>query len=416
MRTIWALSMAAMVIALPQVVSAQATGDFRLPPASTPTPRIQGPTDSDNPVLRPTTPVRNATPTPAPSAMASSPAPAPSRAAPSLSVTRSSAGKTSPTPAPRTTRPVAPDPLPSATASPSETPSATPSTTSSHSSPALPPASPSAVAESAVANAPLPQSTSQTFPLSWPWYLGLGLAILALGAWWLHGRPARIAEDDWNETDWLAADEKPAKAASEPEAEFAKTAEPQPIPSASHVPAASAPELAPIESPVRPSFGREVLALSLDPVRMSATLTSTTLSYRLTVTNKGSRATGLIAVAGSMISAHASLPAEVQLATDGQPLELLHEIASLAPGEATVVNGELRLPLPEITPIKSGESLLFIPLVRFRAETSDTSVITAFALGETSVAASGGLLPLRIDMGPRIWNSVSRRQIELAAA
>ncbi len=149
---------------------------------------------------------------------------------------------------------------------------------------------------------------------------------------------------------------------------------------------------------------------------MSATLTSTSLSYRLTVTNKGSQAMGPVAIAGSMVSAHASLPAEVQLGTDGQLLEVLHEITSLAPGESAVVTGDLRLPLPEITPIKSGESLLFIPLARFRAETAETSAMAAFAIGETSTGATGGLLPLRIDMGPRIWNNVSRRQIELAAA
>ncbi len=149
---------------------------------------------------------------------------------------------------------------------------------------------------------------------------------------------------------------------------------------------------------------------------MSATLTSTSLSYRLTVTNKGSQVLGPVVIAGSMVSAHASLPTEAQLATDGQLLEVLHEIATLAPGESAVVAGDLRLPLPEITPIKSGESLLFVPLARFRAEAAETSAIAAFAIGETSAASTGGLLPLRIDMGPRIWNNISRRQIEMAVA
>lgn len=244
-------------------------------------------------------------------------------------------------------------------------------------------------------------------PLSWPWLLAISAALLALAGWWLHGRPAKLADDDWSDADWLKPEEGPTVA----------EAVPPPATKAEASPSLSAPvPLPPVETPVRPAFGREILVLSLEPVRMSATLTATSLSYRLSVANKGAQELGPVIIAGSMVSAHASLPAEVQLGTDGQLLELLHEIASLAPGETATVTGQLRLPLPDITPIKSGESLLFVPLARFRAEAGEASAIAAFAIGETSTGSSGGMLPLRIDMGPRIWNSVSRRQIELAAA
>lgn len=409
MRGIWALTMAIMVIALPQVVSAQSTGDFRLPPANSPTPRIQGPTDSENPVLRTTTPARNTTPSPTPSAVVSAPAPTPTRAGPAPIALRPPAANASAAPAPKAGR------LASAAATPSPLPEATPSVLPTGANPAasLPPASPPVETASTTASADLPQAAGPAMPFSWPWLVAIGLAVLALGVWWLHGRPAKLVEDDWSHADWLNADE----AASD--AEVATTAaseyppSPQVEPTLSPAPAQILPV---VEPPVRPAFGREILALSLDPVRMSATLTSTSLSYRLTVTNKSAQAMGPVAIAGSMVSAHASLSTQAQLATDGQLLEVLHEIATLAAGESAVVAGELRLPLPQITPIKSGESLLFIPLARFRAEAGETSAIAAFAIGETSVATSGAMLPLRIDMGPRIWNKISRRQIELAAA
>ena len=400
MRAIWALTMAAMAIALPQVVTAQATGDFRLPPAGTPTPRIQGPTDSEHPVLRPVTPVRTATPTPSPtpSATASAPAPAPSRTIPAPVASRPPVVSPSPAPTARANRTPAP--------TPSETPSATPAAEATTSSPSPTPVP--VAAASTAAPIPAPQATGQSMPLSWPWLLAIVAAVLALGGWWLHGRPAKVAEDDWSEADWLVANEPSPDAGVAPEPESAPKAAPATAPTPSPLP--------PVETPVRPAFGRETLSLSLETVRMSATLTSTSLSYRLTVTNKGSQVLGPVVIAGSMVSAHASLPTEAQLATDGQLLEVLHEIATLAPGESAVVAGDLRLPLPEITPIKSGESLLFVPLARFRAEAAETSAIAAFAIGETSAASTGGLLPLRIDMGPRIWNNISRRQIEMAVA
>ncbi|MEO7248147.1 MAG: hypothetical protein ABIW31_06795, partial [Novosphingobium sp.] len=144
--------------------------------------------------------------------------------------------------------------------------------------------------------------------------------------------------------------------------------------------------------------------------------TSTSLSYRLSVTNNGALALSDVVVAGGMISAHASLPVEQQLATDGQMLELLHQIESLGAGETAELKGDLRLPLPQITPIRSGQALLFVPLVRFRVVADSFTALATFVIGETPPVAEAALLPFRIDMGPRIWSQVSRRRVDQSVA
>ena len=100
---------------------------------------------------------------------------------------------------------------------------------------------------------------------------------------------------------------------------------------------------------------------------MSATLMNTTLSYRLSVTNNGAEPLRDVIVAGDMIAAHASRKAEELLGTNGAALPELHRIAALAPGESVVLGGDIRLPLVSITPIRSGNAALFVPLARLRA-------------------------------------------------
>ena len=117
-------------------------------------------------------------------------------------------------------------------------------------------------------------------------------------------------------------------------------------------------------------------------------------------------------VAGDMIAAHASMPVEQQLATDGQPLELIDDIGVIAPGEQAELRGEFRVPLSSIQPIQAGSALLYIPLARFRVEADEVTTLATFAIGETPPVAKAALLPFRLDLGPRVWAKISQRQVD----
>lgn len=401
-----AMTLAIVVMALssavPSALRAQSTSDFRLQPAASSTPRAQGPVDPDNPVVR-GTPARP--PAPAPVATPAEPAPTPTpaagpvRPAPSASAAPATGRPTGAIPAPRPSPSASPSapPQASASATPSAAPQSLPSTASSP--------APTQTATTAVPSPELPAAADTSSHL-WAWLLALGIGLAALIAWWLHGRRDAAVSDDWDDHAWLAEPEGEV----EPEPAVHDTVADLAAPSPAELPLAADP------APTPKALATQAITLSLEPIRLTATLTSTSLSYRLAVTNQSARPLAAMAVAGSMVAAHASLPVENQLATDGQMLALLHEIPALAPGETAELTGDLRLPLPDITPIRSGNALLFIPLARFRAECDGTTTLAAFVVGETPPVAAAALLPFRIDMGPRIWPNISKRRLDAAAA
>jgi hypothetical protein len=143
------------------------------------------------------------------------------------------------------------------------------------------------------------------------------------------------------------------------------------------------------------------------------------LSYQLELANRGDAALASLRVAGDMISGHASLPTWQQLSLDGQELELKHEVAALAPGEAATLKGELRVPLAEILPLRAGTAVLFAPLARFRVEATregrdalaDTRI---FTIGQPSERPGGAMQPFRLDLGPQLFRQVEQREVDLS--
>lgn len=149
---------------------------------------------------------------------------------------------------------------------------------------------------------------------------------------------------------------------------------------------------------------------------MSASLMATTLSYTIKLTNTGTEALSALAVEGDMVSAHASLPPEAQIASDGQRLELRHALVALAPGESIEFIGDFRLPLTSVTPIRAGDAAYFVPLARLRIEASTLSggsLVKAqtFVVGELPEAEGGALKPFRLDLGPRTYSHVGQRAV-----
>jgi len=232
------------------------------------------------------------------------------------------------------------------------------------------------------------------------WWWLIPSALLGAAAAWLLLKRRRPAATEWEEppAESPAADEPALTSPSLPQALAAPEPTPPPAPQPVSAPAAALP-----------------FELSLVPERLSVSLVNATLNYRIIVTNRSAAPLGPMAVAADMIGAHASLPEEMQLAQDGRGLELRHEVPPLGPGETAELRGDLRLPLAEVTPIRSGNATLLVPLVRLRAEAGALSLLRTIVVGETPQTEGAPLRPFRLDTGPRIFGAVSQREVAAAA-
>lgn len=389
---------------------AQAAGDvnsFQLPPG-TPTPAP--------PVVAPPPPVT--TPSPAAGSPAASPAPPVSTpsAAPTPRATATPTARPRPTPSAAAVPRAAEAPAGSATAAADATPA-----------PILgpvPQALPLPTDTAPVAGANPPASAlppAQGAPV-WPWLVGAG-AVFAAAAAWLVGRRRPEPDAYYEET----AEPAPPVLQPSPPAALGKSPQtiPQPALSLADVPPPTpepraatqpVPQAPPPPSSAPPKAG-DFITVSLSARRLSATLMNTALTYELTVTNNGVDAIGPIAVSGDMIGAHASIPPKVLLETaaDGAPH---HRIPRLEPGESAAMSGELRLPLAAITPIRNGAATLFVPLARFRVLAfrdgrPPVSVNHAFVIGEEPQHPGAALKPFRLDLGPRLYSSITQRELAL---
>ncbi len=393
-RAVAGAAMAPAIVAalLAHGPAARAQQDYQLPsatPTPTPPPRAAGPVAEGAP---PPTPVASPTGTP-PIIVLPTPRATPRPAA-------------SPSPAADRRAPPEARAPETRSATPSPTPSLTPSPAASATPEPLPEAAASAVPEPETAPSGAPvASTPDTGRTAggWLWWIGggaLALAVLALAAWARRRRPA-------------APDEPAEVQEAEPESAPSVAAMPVPRPAPTPLP----PPPAPAPSPVAPAAARG-LVLTLEAVRLGATLVNTTLAYRLTATNAGPDALSDIAISGDMIAAHASRSMEEQLGIAGPELPPIGRIERLGPGESAVLEGEFRLPLAAVTPIRHGQAQLFVPVARFDAWASDSahravSARAAFLVGQDNATASDRLQPFRLDLGPRVWDAIGQRALEI---
>jgi hypothetical protein len=356
-RTALAASLAAATaLAAPAGAS---VGDFRLPPAPStqepPPPRV-GPVAPDVPESR----VR---PTPTPTA--SSPATPVQGAAPVVVPPRPNreASRPAGTAQPTTQPTIAP--VETSEAAPTEATSGAAAVPSTGSTPiAPPPASPAVT--------PAADKEGGSW---WPWALAGLLALGALGfaGWrWWQQRPTL----------------RPGAVPQLERPRVARSAEPEP---------GTAPA---------PAAAAEPLQVTLEPLRLSLTLINATLSYRLEVANRGASPIEDLKIGADMISAHASMSREEQLAGPSIPPQ--QRILRLDPGQSEVIEGEFRVPFSQIVPIRQGNAALLLPLARFRLETAGAEpVVRTFVVGQPGQGA--GLQPFRLDLGPRIYPRLAQR-------
>jgi hypothetical protein len=429
--------------------------EYRLPsPSASPRARPQGPVDADNPgVIAPSLPEStpsveaSATPVRSPQPRTK---PSPSAGVPTLrasTLPRVSASTrpntvTRPTSTPSESlepqaierRAARPAPVPTNAAAPSP---ATPA-------PLLPVPGASPAPTQWHTHSATDEAASQT-SARWPWLTGLAFlfgagAILLVQFVLRQRRSAALNDIDWEAsaepettrellvTNLLparqVAEHEPAPHAAEPlipmdkTSGFAATPQPVPVP----VPVSTLDAQPSLQNAPQAELGAKQapLNLELSARQLSATLMNTVLNYELTITNTGPDMIGPIAVGGDMIGAHASLPSRSQLEMTGNAIVPLHRLDALAPGEAVVLKGEFKLPLAAITPIRSGNTALFIPLARFRVEASRHNglplvIARTFVVGENPNRPGAALKPFRLDLGPRLYSQIGQRALEINA-
>ena len=239
----------------------------------------------------------------------------------------------------------------------------------------------------------VPAATSQNIPggIAWWWLIPAVLVGAGVGGLLLRRRAA--PQDMPDEAPVPSA----AKVTPVPDSL-------RPLPTA-----APAPELA--EAATAALFDLTLVDIALEPIRLSVSLVNASLQYRLRLDNRSSASVGPIALAVDMISAHASLSEDSQLARDGTMIELRHELPALAPGENIEAMGELRLPLAAVTPIRSGNAMLLVPLVRVRIAAGHVELSRAMVVGEPPLQPGGPLRPFRLDQGPRVFTTVIQRPL-----
>jgi hypothetical protein len=224
-----------------------------------------------------------------------------------------------------------------------------------------------------------------------PWLWALG-GVAALGALGLAG--------------WSWRRRRTPSAREAPQVERPRVGPiPEPAPAAAPPPGPAAPAIRP-SSPKPAAPVPEPLQIALEPLRLSLTLMNATLAYRLRVANGGMTALTGLTIGADMISAHASLSREEQLA--GPVMAAAGQsIGRLEPGESRDVEGEFRLPFQQIVPIRQGRAALLLPLARFRVEAEGAApLVRTFIVGQPGT--SERLQPFRLDLGPRIYPNLAQ--------
>jgi hypothetical protein len=188
-------------------------------------------------------------------------------------------------------------------------------------------------------------------------------------------------------------------------------------------------EVSPDEAPVivKPRVGRPEaatpppsaltgppLVIEAQVKQLARSMMFATLSYELKVTNRGAQPLEDVSFGGDLVTAHARVPAEQQLADPAMPLTPVQSLTRLDPGESASFAGEFRLPVSEIRPIPHGKAVVYVPLMRVRAVARGMEPIArTFIVGLQSPGAAGQRLqPFRLDEMPQTYRTVGQKALD----
>jgi hypothetical protein len=297
------------------------------------------------------------------------------------------AGRDRSAPAPRPAAPAARrDTAPAATAPAPTTPA--PQTAAPAPVETLPAPLPVPEAAAPQPAAPEPQSTS------WLWPAAGGALVLLLAGLVLLRR--RRAKGKRGQRLDAARGELGAVPVAEPE--------PRPVP-------------APEPKPETPAAPRPWLELDIIPERAAATEAEALVHYALTVTNQGEAEARNIRIDPRLFNAGA----EGDMAAFFQGP--IHEQSGsphivIAPGGTLKLNGQVALPMAELQEMEVAGRRIFVPMVAINVAydwagggTGRTS--RSWLVGREAETPQAKMGPFRLDLGPRIYRSVGRREARL---
>jgi hypothetical protein len=342
----------------PQLRDFQLPGQRTTPPATPPAPAPTTTVPAPAP-----TPRRSTVPTPAPSRPAATPAEARRRAAAAPPV-RAAERSARPAPAPA-------DAVPAQTSPPA--PTAIP----------LPPV------PAPVEPAP-PQATAA--PSGWPWWwFAVPLLPLAIGGFLFLRRRRRTLERDVEDRAALAGALRPS--------------DPPPAPQ-------WLPEPEPVPEPVAEEAPRPWLELDIVPERAAATDQETVVHYELVLRNSGAATARNIRIDERMFNAGA----------DGDIAQFfggpIHAHSgsphvTLPGGDELRLQSAIGMPKAEMRAIEVQGRAIFVPMVAINVaydwEGGTGRSSKSWLIGREAQTPSAKMGPFRLDLGPRIYRQVGRR-------
>jgi LPXTG-motif cell wall-anchored protein len=187
-----------------------------------------------------------------------------------------------------------------------------------------------------------------------------------------------------------------------------RTPEPAPVPE---------PEPEPEPEPQAPAAPRPWLELDIVPERAAATDAEAVVHYALTITNQGDAEARNIRIDPRLFNAGA----EGDMAAFFQGP--IHELSgsphiTIPPGGTLKLNGQVAMPKAELREIEMAGRRIFVPMVAINVAydwagggTGRTS--RSWLVGREAETPQAKMGPFRLDLGPRIYRSVGRREAKL---
>jgi hypothetical protein len=251
--------------------------------------------------------------------------------------------------------------------------------------------------------APQPQTapvTAQPVSGAFPWlWLLAALVVAGAAAAFMLRRRRSLEDEDVRDRGALAGS---LAAAPEPE--------PEPEPDI----APPAPE--PVPEPAK----RPWLDVDLRPERTEALEDGAFVHYALTLTNRGDAPAGNIRIDGRMFNAGADGAVEAFFAAPLHPVSGSPHVA-IPPGEAITLHGQVGMPRAEMQAIDVQGRAIFVPLVAVNVGYdwdggAGGKTSRSWLVGREASTPEARMGAFRLDLGPRIYRQVDRREAKKALA
>jgi hypothetical protein len=170
-------------------------------------------------------------------------------------------------------------------------------------------------------------------------------------------------------------------------------------------------------APAAPAEPRPWIELDIVPERAAATENEVYVRYALTLTNKGDSDARNIRIDPRLFNAGA----------EGEMLAFfqgpIHDLSGsphvvIPPGGSLKLNGEVAMANAELREIELGGRRIFVPMVAINvaydwAQEGAGRTSRSWLVGREAEVPTEKMGPFRLDLGPRIYRSVGRREARL---